>query len=85
MNTRNTYKINPKIAWANEANGTCALIFLDEQQRIQLEGLEAILWRSIWQDLATKNWAQTFAEEEKDIDKVLKDWLLKGWIIKVDP
>jgi len=84
MNTRGHYQINPKVAWANETNDTCALIFSDNQQRIQLQGLEVILWRSIWQDLSTENWAQTFAEEEKHIDKILKEWLLKGWIIEVD-
>lgn len=84
MNTRDAYKINPKVAWANEAKGTCALIFSDDQQRIQLEGLEAILWRSIWQDLASEIWAQAFTEVGKDIDKVLKDWYLKDWITKGD-
>jgi hypothetical protein len=84
MNTRGLYKINAKVAWVNEANGTCALIISDDQQRIQLEGLEAILWRSIWQDLATEIWAQAFTKEGNNSDKVLNDWLQKGWIIKVD-
>lgn len=84
MKTRKAYKINPKVVWVNEANGTCALIFSDDQQRIQLEGLEAILWRLIWQDLPTENWVQTFTEAEKDVDKVLIDWLRKGWIREVD-
>ncbi len=84
MNTRDHYQINPKVAWVNEANGTCALIFSDDQKRIQLEGLEAILWRSIWLDLATENWMQAFTEEGINCNKVIIDWLQKGWIIKVD-
>lgn len=84
MSTRNTYHINPTVAWINEANGNCVLVIPKNYRGIQIGGLEAILWRSIWQGLSFDVWEQTFEETDKNLNNILRDWLAAGWIIKAD-
>jgi len=84
MSTRTTYTINPIIAWINEAKGECVLVVPKNHQRIYLKGIEAILWRSIWQGLSHEIWDSLAEESGKDINKILRDWLSVGWIIKTD-
>lgn len=84
MSTSTKYKINPNIAWINEAKGESVLVVPKNKQRIYLKGIEAILWRSIWQGLSLEIWEATSKEIGKDINKILIEWLSAGWIIKAE-
>lgn len=51
MNSNSNYRLNPKFAWIS---GSFDQIWLFEKEKpkiIHLDGVDAILWRCIWQRL----------------------------------
>ena len=83
MKNKDLYQINPGIAWISESDGNIALILPGRNDTICLGGLEAILWRTLWQRLPPNLWEKVFTQQGQDLAQVIQNWVKSGLITEV--
>jgi hypothetical protein len=84
MSKTTRYLLNPQIAWVNEGEGRIRLILPGCKQNAWLEGVESLLWRSLWLGFDTEMWLAVLAEEGRTLKMVMDEWLKAGWIMVAD-
>jgi hypothetical protein len=78
------YCINPNIIWVNEPHGQIKVLISAQKDPIYFSGVDAILWRSLWQDFPFGPWINLAQEEGKTIDEIIQRWIKLDLIKKVE-
>ena len=74
------YEIHPAAAWVQEDHGQIALLPAGDHRVIHLDGLEAILWLTLWQGYSPDLWQELAEENGLVIAHVLADWEKAGYL-----
>ena len=83
MHFQAKYQINPDIIWVNESNGKILLIMPENKKSICLKGLDAAMWRSIWQGISPFIWEGHIKVQGKKTVEILQEWITAGLITVV--
>jgi hypothetical protein len=74
------YHINPNVVWVDEPPGQIKVLPNAFDDPFYLRGIDAILWRSIWQGFPIVIWRQLALEEGKAIHEIIQRWIASGLI-----
>lgn len=76
------YRINPNVIWVNESHNCIKVLITKYDDPIFLHGIEAVLWRSIWQRFPLVVWEHLAQEENTPIFSIIQNWITLGMIVE---
>jgi len=83
MKSNSQYKLNPKFAWIFGSSNQILLFQKEKPRTIHLEGVDAIVWRCVWQGFSPQICAQITNGNGDQITNAL-DQLLETELIMED-